>query len=74
VYGEALDVLLRKWAAEKRIKQEPIYQKFGADLELELLSELAYNSFVDDQLFFSRQTVLAIIFKTFRLRMRTPPS
>jgi hypothetical protein len=58
VYGEALDVLLRKWAAEKRILQEPIYQKFGADLELELLSELAYNSFVDDQLFFSRQTVL----------------
>ena len=61
VYGEALDVLLRKWAAEKRIQQEPIYQKLGADLEIELLSELAYNSFVDDQLFFSRQTVLAHI-------------
>jgi predicted NACHT family NTPase len=41
VYGEALDVLLRKWAAEKRLKQEPIYQKFGTELELELLSELA---------------------------------
>jgi predicted NACHT family NTPase len=61
VYGEALDVLLRKWAAEKRLNKEPIYQKFGADLELELLSELAYNSFVDDQLFFPRQTVLAHI-------------
>jgi len=44
VYGEALDVLLRKWAAEKRLQQEPIYQQFGADL--------------DDQLFFARQTVL----------------
>jgi predicted NACHT family NTPase len=26
VYGEALDVLLRKWAAEKRIQRNPIYQ------------------------------------------------
>ncbi|MGF1524205.1 MAG: NACHT domain-containing protein, partial [Leptolyngbyaceae cyanobacterium] len=58
VYGEALDVLLRKWAAEKRLQNEPIYQKFGADLELELLSEIAYTSFVDDQLFFPKQTVL----------------
>ena len=58
VYGDALDVLLRKWAAEKRILKEPIYQKFGSDLELELLSELAYNSFVDNQLFFPKQTVL----------------
>ncbi|MEL6319719.1 MAG: histidine kinase, partial [Cyanobacteria bacterium J06626_14] len=58
VYGEALDVLLRKWAAEKRLQNEPIYQKFGADLELELLSEIAYTSFVDDQLFFTKQTVL----------------
>jgi predicted NACHT family NTPase len=58
VYGEALDVLLRKWAAEKRIQQEPIYQKFGSELELDLLAELAYNSFVDDQLFFSKQAIL----------------
>jgi predicted NACHT family NTPase len=58
VYGEALDVLLRKWAAEKRLQQEPIYQQFGSDLELELLAEIAYTSFVDDQLFFARQTVL----------------
>ena len=58
VYGEALDVLLRKWAAEKRLQKEPIYQQFGADLELELLAEIAYTSFVDDQLFFSKQTLL----------------
>ncbi|MEM0980171.1 MAG: hypothetical protein AAGH78_07835, partial [Cyanobacteria bacterium P01_H01_bin.58] len=58
VYGEALDVLLRKWAAEKRLQKEPIYQQFGSDLELELLSEIAYTSFVDDQLFFSKQMLL----------------
>ncbi|PSN15644.1 histidine kinase [filamentous cyanobacterium CCP5] len=58
LYGEALDVLLRKWAAEKRFQDDQIYQKFGADLELELLSEIAYTSFVDNQLFFDRQTLL----------------
>ena len=58
VYGEALDVLLRKWAAEKRLQKEPIYQQFGSDLELELLSKIAYTSFVDDQLFFAKQTLL----------------
>jgi len=58
VYGEALDVLLRKWASEKRLQKEPIYQQFGSDLELELLSEIAYTSFVDDQLFFSKQILL----------------
>lgn len=58
VYGEALDVLLRKWAAEKRIQKEPIYQKLGSDLELDLLAELAYKSFVSDQLFFSKEILL----------------
>ncbi|MEM6837606.1 MAG: NACHT domain-containing protein [Cyanobacteria bacterium P01_C01_bin.120] len=61
VYGEALDVLLRKWAAEKRLNKEPIYQQFGSDLELELLSEIAYTSFVDDQLFFPKPTLLGQI-------------
>ncbi|MEM6591887.1 MAG: NACHT domain-containing protein [Cyanobacteria bacterium P01_C01_bin.73] len=61
VYGEALDVLLRKWASEKRLQKEPIYQQFGSDLELELLSEIAYTSFVDNQLFFPKPTLLGQI-------------
>lgn len=73
VYSEALDVLLRKWAAEKRIQNEPIYQKFGADLELELLSEIAYTSFVNDQLFFSRQTLLTQI-QDFQAENENAPS
>ena len=55
LYGDALDILLKEWAAEKRIKRDSIYQGFHADLEKVLLSEIAYESFQDDQLFFSQE-------------------
>jgi hypothetical protein len=58
VYNEALDVLLRKWASEKRIQRNPIYQELSAELELDLLSEMARSSFVQDQLFFHKQDVI----------------
>jgi predicted NACHT family NTPase len=58
LYGEALDVLLRKWASEKRIQRDPIYQELSTDLELDLLSEIAYTSFVDNQLFFTKDVVV----------------
>ncbi|NEZ68035.1 NACHT domain-containing protein [Leptolyngbyaceae cyanobacterium CCMR0082] len=57
LYGKALDILLEDWAAEKRIKRDPIYQGLHTGLEKELLSEIAYNSFKDDQLFFSEQEI-----------------
>jgi hypothetical protein len=58
LYGEALDVLLRKWASEKRIQRNPIYQELSAGLELDMLAEIAYTSFVDDQLFFSKDRLI----------------
>ncbi|MGP1382535.1 MAG: NACHT domain-containing protein [Thainema sp.] len=57
LYGEALDVLLSKWAAEKRLERDPIYRELSPELERILLSEIAYDSFAEDQLFFSQQTV-----------------
>lgn len=58
LYRKALDILLEKWAAEKRIQQEEIYQGLHTDLETVLLSEIAYKRFNDDQLFFSKQEVI----------------
>ena len=58
LYGEALDVLLRKWASEKRIQRNPIYQELSAELELDMLAEIAYTSFADDQLFFSKDRLI----------------
>ncbi|KAM3101587.1 NACHT domain-containing protein [Phormidesmis sp. 146-12] len=55
LYGEALDVWLKKWASEKRIQHNPIYQELSLELERILLSEIAYQSFADDQLFLSKR-------------------
>ena len=57
LYGDALNILLKEWAAEKRLEQDPIYQGFHTDLEKELLAEIAYESFLNDQLFFSRDEI-----------------
>lgn len=57
LYGEALDVVLKEWAAEKRIHNDPIYRDLPIELERELLAELAFDSFVEDQLFFEKRDV-----------------
>lgn len=55
LYGEALDVLLKEWAAEKRIQRDPIYQELSLELERELLADIAYDSFAVNQLFFNKR-------------------
>lgn len=57
LYGEALDVLLKEWGAEKRIKRDPIYQDLSIELERELLADIAHDSFIEDQLFFDKRDV-----------------
>ncbi|OBQ19914.1 MAG: histidine kinase [Anabaena sp. WA113] len=58
LYGNALDILLRRWSAEKRLPYEPIYRQLGIDLEKIMLAEIAYDNFAADKLFFSQQEVL----------------
>jgi predicted NACHT family NTPase len=58
LYGEALDVLLKKWASEKRVQRDPIYKDLTPELEQGLLAEIAYESFVVDQLFFPKAQVI----------------
>ncbi|MEO1145395.1 MAG: NACHT domain-containing protein [Cyanobacteria bacterium J06638_22] len=52
LYGDALNILLSEWAAQKRLEQDPIYEGFHPGLEKVLLAEIAYASFEQDQLFF----------------------
>ncbi|NJL22225.1 MAG: NACHT domain-containing protein [Leptolyngbyaceae cyanobacterium SM1_3_5] len=63
VYGEALDVLLKKWSAEKRLQRDPIYKELSPELEKILLSEIAFDSFESDRLFFSKSEVVEQIRK-----------
>jgi hypothetical protein len=61
LYGEALDILLQKWAAEKRIKRDPIYQGLHVGLEKAMLAAIAFPSFAQNQLFLEEQQLLALI-------------
>jgi hypothetical protein len=58
LYRKALDILLEEWAAEKRIRQAPIYEGLNTELEKVLLAEIAYQGFVQDRLFFTREELI----------------
>lgn len=58
LYRKALDILMEEWAGEKRITLNEIYQGLNIELEKVLLSEIAYNSFTNNQLFFTQQELI----------------
>lgn len=58
LYRKALRVLLEEWAAEKRIMTDEIYQGLSTELEEVLLSEIAYQGFEANRLFFSQREVV----------------
>ena len=58
LYKNALDILLKEWAAEKRVKQDAIYRGLNTELEKVLLAEVAYEGFANDQLFFQQQELI----------------
>ncbi|MBH8577020.1 NACHT domain-containing protein [Nostocaceae cyanobacterium CENA369] len=64
LYRKALRILLEEWASEKRILRDEIYQGLHTELEEILLSEIAYNNFESDKLFFSQRDIVQQI-KTF---------
>ncbi len=58
LYSKALRILLEEWAAEKRIHNSEVYRGFDSELETILLSEIAYDNFVKDKLFFKKETII----------------
>jgi len=58
LYGDALDILLKKWAAEKRINKNTIARDLGSDLEKAMLAEIACRSFTKNRLFFTRAGII----------------
>jgi hypothetical protein len=61
LYGEALDILLKKWWAQKRVRLNPIYRQLGIEFEMAMLAEIAHNSFIQNQLFFSQDQLVQSI-------------
>lgn len=61
LYRDALNVLLKEWAAEKRIERAPIYKDLSIALEIIMLSEIAHTGFVNDRLFLTEQELISSI-------------
>lgn len=55
LYKRALEILLERWAAEKRIHNEPVYQDLHPELEIVMLSEIAGPAFEADTVFFTQE-------------------
>jgi NACHT domain len=72
LYGQALDVLLKTWAAEKRIQREPIYKDLSIPLEQMMLGEIAYTYFQDDRLFFAQRDVATQIHSFLASNLNAP--
>jgi hypothetical protein len=58
LYHKALRILLEKWAAEKRLERDPIYEGLHIELEEILLTEIADQGFQQDQLFFDKREIV----------------
>ncbi|MDP9082043.1 MAG: NACHT domain-containing protein [Bacteroidota bacterium] len=52
LYRRALDILLERWSAEKRIHNEDIYQNLNSDLEIQMLSDIAAYFYNKDKTLF----------------------
>ena len=57
LYERALNIILHEWSAQKRIERDPIYEGFHPELEKLMLAKIAYDSFSQNQLFFSKDDV-----------------
>jgi hypothetical protein len=58
LYKKALSILLERWAAEKRVHNDLIYQDFHADIEIEMLASVAYEMYKGDKIFFTKDELV----------------
>jgi len=72
LYRKALDILLEKWAAEKRVVQNDIYKGFNVELEKILLAEIAYKGFKSNQFFFTEEELTTEIKKFLANTLNAP--
>ncbi|NMF85313.1 NACHT domain-containing protein [Nodosilinea sp. P-1105] len=72
LYKKALRILLEEWAAEKRIMREAIYEGLSVELEEILLSEIAFEGFVSDRLFFIRKEISSQIKQFLESNLNAP--
>ncbi|MDR3560790.1 MAG: NACHT domain-containing protein [Negativicutes bacterium] len=61
LYEEALRILLVRWAAEKRIRKEPVWRGLTTRWETNLLEQIAGQAFKNNKLFFYKKALVSEI-------------
>jgi predicted NACHT family NTPase len=56
LYKECLDILLKKWDAQRNIERDQVYKKLSLKRKEDLLSQLAFGTFDKGELFFKQST------------------
>jgi predicted NACHT family NTPase len=57
LYKEAVDILLKKWDAKRGIERDKIYKQLSVQRKEDLLSQIAWNTFVAGEYFFKQKVV-----------------
>ena len=57
LYEEGIELLLEKWDDSRDIERDPIYKKLSTRRKEDLLSQIAFNTFVKSEYFFKQKTL-----------------
>lgn len=57
LYEEGIDVLLKKWDAKRNIERDQVYKKLSIKRKENLLSNIAFTTFNNQDYFFKQRTV-----------------
>lgn len=58
LYQKALEILLERWAADKRVHNKPLHGGINPALEVQMLTEIAAPAFQESRYFFTRRELL----------------
>lgn len=72
LYKRAIDILLEKWSAEKRVHLDLVYDDLHSELELQMLAEIAGESFAHSRLFFTKEDLNFYVSKFLTEEMQAP--
>ncbi|ATB41927.1 hypothetical protein CYFUS_007403 [Cystobacter fuscus] len=72
LYRQALEILMERWAASKRVHHEPIYRELHARMEVQMLAEIAAPAFHDNRYFFTRRELTESITHFLREELNAP--
>jgi hypothetical protein len=72
LYRHALEILMERWAASKRVHHEPVYRELHARLEVQMLADIAAPACRDNQYFFTRRELIDSITHFLRQELNAP--